>query len=106
MPVAASKDARALPGRIENDAVNLLQSSRVDQRTDCDPFRHARPNAQFLHYCCKLPGEGVVNAILYEDPIGTPARLADRQSVVLGKSVAVRVDIGGLRIIKKKNKQE
>src|SRR3546814_547431 len=25
---------------------------------------------------CKLPGEGVVNAILYEDPIGTHARLA------------------------------
>src|SRR3546814_16693543 len=62
--------------RSENGAVNLFQSSRVDQRTDSDPFRHARPNAQFLHYRCKLPGEGVVNAILYEDPIGTHARLA------------------------------
>src|SRR3546814_13964287 len=28
--------------------------------------------------------------------------LADRKSVVLGKSVSVRVDLGGLRIIKKK----
>src|SRR3546814_20132902 len=74
--VCSSDLARALPDRIENDAVNLFQSSRVDQRTDSDPFRHARPNAQFLHYRCKLPGEGVVNAILYEDPIGTHARLA------------------------------
>src|SRR3546814_945378 len=37
VPVAASKDARALPDRIENDAVNLFQSSSVDQRTDSDP---------------------------------------------------------------------
>src|SRR3546814_13292792 len=29
---------------------------------------------------------------------------ADRKSVVEGKSVSVRVDIGGVRIIKKKNK--
>src|SRR3546814_4572234 len=77
--VCSSDLARALPDRIENDAVNLFQSSRVDQRTDSDPFRHARPNAQFLHYRCKLPGEGVVNAILYEDPIGTHARLRSEE---------------------------
>src|SRR3546814_18387164 len=31
-------------------------------------------------------------------------RLGDRKSVVLGKSVSVRVDLGGRRIIKKKKK--
>src|SRR3546814_1335457 len=35
---------------------------------------------------------------------GRPGR-ADRKSVVSGKSVSVRVDLGGRRIIKKKNKQ-
>src|SRR3546814_12426474 len=33
-----------------------------------------------------------------------PARTVDRKSVVEGKSVSVRVDLGGRRIIKKKNK--
>src|SRR3546814_13236769 len=33
---------------------------------------------------------------------GSPVR--DRKSAVLGKSVSVRVDLGGSRIIKKKNK--
>src|SRR3546814_17932064 len=43
-------------------------------------------------------------------PKGTPdgclvqGTLADRKSVVSGKSVSVRVDIGGRRIIKKKKK--
>src|SRR3546814_18522450 len=32
--------------------------------------------------------------------------LADRKSVVEGKSVSVRVDLGGRRIIKKKNKKK
>src|SRR3546814_14197236 len=39
-------------------------------------------------------------------PTGTPLRVgsSDRKSVVYGKSVSVRVDLGGRRIIKKKNK--
>src|SRR3546814_12941071 len=35
-----------------------------------------------------------------------PRRRGDRTSVVEGKSVAVRVDLGGRRIIKKNNRQE
>src|SRR3546814_21155280 len=35
-------------------------------------------------------------------PAPTPRRAADRKSVVEGKSVSVRVDLGGRRIIKKK----
>src|SRR3546814_15833821 len=34
------------------------------------------------------------------------ARATDRKSVVSGKSVSVRVELGGRRIIKKKNKQK
>src|SRR3546814_16556613 len=43
------------------------------------------------------------------DSAGRPpesARIGDRKSVVEGKSVSVRVDLGGRRIIKKKNKEK
>src|SRR3546814_13813753 len=36
----------------------------------------------------------------------TPAILTDRQSVVEGKSVSVRVDVGGRRIIQKKKRYQ
>src|SRR3546814_11228590 len=36
----------------------------------------------------------------------TLTHIADRKSVVYGKSVSVRVDLGGRRIIKKKNSTE
>src|SRR3546814_16322380 len=35
--------------------------------------------------------------------VGAQPRTGDRKSVVSGKSVSVRVDLGGRRIIKKKN---
>src|SRR3546814_14071856 len=35
-----------------------------------------------------------------------PSTVTDRKSVVEGKSVSVRVDLGGRRIIKKKNKKK
>src|SRR3546814_20491004 len=35
-------------------------------------------------------------------PVGLPAPVSDRKSVVSGKSVSVRVDLGGRRIINKK----
>src|SRR3546814_10774267 len=38
-------------------------------------------------------------------PAAEPERVRDRKSVVSGKSVSVRVDLGGRRIIKIKNKQ-
>src|SRR3546814_20150467 len=38
-------------------------------------------------------------------PAPAPAKQSDRKSVVKGKSVSVRVDLGGRRIIKKTKKQ-
>src|SRR3546814_14857226 len=43
--------------------------------------------------------------LLRPGPAGRPQDAEDRKSVVSGKSVSVRVDLGGRRIIKKKNKQ-
>src|SRR3546814_16280318 len=60
----------------------------------CDPYAPDRPAA---------PSAGRRGPAL-----GQPARGAsgvDRKSVVSGKSVSVRVDIGGGRIIKKKQKR-
>src|SRR3546814_18846752 len=47
---------------------------------------------------------GVIKEILVEN--GEPVEYGDRKSVVKGKSVSVRVDLGGRRIIKKKKKRE
>src|SRR3546814_8566353 len=60
----------------------------------------------------------VCSSDLLEHPVPDPALcpaaeapvhilpVADRKSVVSGKSVSVRVDLGGRRIIKKKNNQQ
>src|SRR3546814_18911759 len=45
----------------------------------------------------------VCNALLEFGRLGLQLRVGDRKSVVSGKSVSVRVDLGGRRIIKKKN---
>src|SRR3546814_18230791 len=50
--------------------------------------------------CCRL-----ADRLTFSDHHQAPfrARTADRQRVVEGKGVSVRVDLGGRRIIKKKN---
>src|SRR3546814_12879314 len=56
-----------------------------------------------------VAGSAIVTAARSHSPAGSTvatctvcARLANRKSVVEGKSVSVRVDLGGRRIIKKK----
>src|SRR3546814_12578435 len=53
------------------------------------PNIHAGPPQQIDQFAC----------------IGANQSLRDRKSVVWGKSVSVRVDLGGRRIIKKKKKE-
>src|SRR3546814_20823444 len=48
----------------------------------------------------EMRGNEVVRMVPYKDG---KANRGDRKSVVEGKSVSVRVDLGGRRIIKKKN---
>src|SRR3546814_12557772 len=45
-----------------------------------------------------------VHAVQHHEPWWRRAEARDRKSVVSGKSVSVRVDIGGRRIIKKQKK--
>src|SRR3546814_13776945 len=46
---------------------------------------------------------GSINEMGWLPPSLTASQCADRKSVVSGRSVSVRVDLGGLRIINKKN---
>src|SRR3546814_16741313 len=50
-------------------------------------------------FCSTMPAE----RSKYTKVAALPSMMGDRKSVVKGKSVSVRVDLGGRRIIKKKN---
>src|SRR3546814_11545812 len=54
----------------------------------------------------ELVGELAEVELGHHDPRIAAEHLADRKSVVQGKSVSVRVDLGGRRIITKKKKQK
>src|SRR3546814_15417439 len=44
----------------------------------------------------------VGNSLVVKEPVGVVGAITDRKSVVEGKGVSVRVDLGGRRFIKKK----
>src|SRR3546814_16927608 len=75
-----------------------LPAQPADQRHQ----RHPQPEVAEVPYQRARP----VRRIALADR-GQPAaaRIGDRKSVVEGKSVSVRVDLGGRRIIKKKNNE-
>src|SRR3546814_17837668 len=56
--------------------------------------------AAVLELCTR---QGSARAVAQKIGVSRPT---DRKSVVWGKSVSVRVDLGGRRIIKKKNKKD
>src|SRR3546814_19432253 len=53
--------------------------------------------------CCAATEKGVVHGLQRPPHRRRPRAGADRKSVVSGKSVSVRVDLGGRSCIKKKN---
>src|SRR3546814_12210736 len=67
------------------------------------PFKGALvrlERAEGLHRLVILRADGSEQAIAFDDP-AYAIELPDRKSVVEGKSVSVRVDLGGRRNIKK-----
>src|SRR3546814_11361950 len=68
------------------------------------PRRDARDGQRKRRHGRSRPGEsdGGLNFVVMPDSFRHPT-IQDRKSVVSGKSVSVRVDLGGRRIIKKKN---
>src|SRR3546814_14234345 len=74
-------------------------------RADLNANRGDRARLTLLPFlivaiCKAVPDFPMINAH-YDDEAG-----ADRKSVVEGKSVSVRVDLGGRRLIKKKKKKK
>src|SRR3546814_12358016 len=66
-------------------------------------FSHIGPRDRVGEGACSQPrAEGVGSPARYTSAL---RRLPDRKSVVSGKSVSVRVDLGGRRIIKKKKQK-
>src|SRR3546814_12167345 len=57
-----------------------------------------------LHLAVAQPGHRMRKALHQRFVVGGDDHGGDRKSVVEGKSVSVRVDLGGRRIIKKKQK--
>src|SRR3546814_15665545 len=66
-------------------------------------LRHAGGKVPSDHFRTALPetGADLRSGARHRDAAGRPA---DRKSDVAGKSVSVRVDLGGRRLIKKKNR--
>src|SRR3546814_11549731 len=61
--------------------------------------------AEDLQRFVDLHGPDSIACCIVEPIAGSTGALIDRKSVVEGKRVSVRVDLGGRRIIKKKNKK-
>src|SRR3546814_14519260 len=74
--------------------------SGTDSTFTLKPF-----SSRYLAYSSQHPhcrGLYMVAVFASSAAAGETAKSADRKSVVKGKSVSVRVDLGGLRIFKKK----
>src|SRR3546814_18073546 len=69
---------------------------------------HPVPTSSEDHVNIVRAGEAFNTNRASTDPVAPPStsRNGDRKSVVEGKSVSVRVDIGGRRIIKKKKQNQ
>src|SRR3546814_13042030 len=74
----------------------------VHPRTSVGPYRERGitgiARAQSRHVLVEPLGHGALEVVVAGPGVQRP----DRKSVVWGKSVAVRVDLGGRRIMKKK----
>src|SRR3546814_15543734 len=76
-----------------------LRADRVPRPPTCGFHREGAPPP-------RIPDRLRPRASAFPDPRYRHADYGDRKSVVSGKSVSVRVDLGGRRIIKKKKVQE
>src|SRR3546814_20276408 len=77
--------------------------ARADRRARGRPLRSRDLSMVKLNKIYTRTGDGGTTGLVDGSRIAKSAPLIDRKSVVLGKSVSVRVDLGGRRRIKKKN---
>src|SRR3546814_18348839 len=106
-----SSDVCSSDLRIEADAVqDPLSSARAPQQEWLGPLRSRRAAESHPGGRCSArtdgqPASGTRQPFPEIAQRYAPAEAKDRKSVVSGKSVSVRVDLGGRRIIKKKTQK-
>src|SRR3546814_13438524 len=116
--MARRQSAALRPRRFDGDRGAQRRSGQAgDGRSRRIDFpgseRRGRPPAGgrgALFFCGRRPYLDVMATQLSPDIVLSPAAAArvrwiDRKSVVSGKSVSVRVDLGGRRLLKKKKKK-
>src|SRR3546814_1920673 len=80
---------------------NVLKARGVQKGDRVTIYMPMIPEAAYAILACARIG--AIHSVVFGG--FSPDSLKDRKSVVSGKSVSVRVDLGGCRIIKKKKKQ-
>jgi hypothetical protein len=73
--VPAHHHTRACAHRVGDVLLHLLQRLHVDQRTLRDAGLQAVANLETVHRLAELGGEGVVDALLYQQPVSADAGL-------------------------------
>src|SRR3546814_19112691 len=101
IPATAQQDLGALGFGVGDQTLDLVERILVDQRSLADAIVETRAGLQLFRRLDQFGGKGIVDLVLHEKAVG--ADTGDRKSGVVGKSVAVRVDLGGGRLYKKKN---
>src|SRR3546814_9385788 len=89
-----------------SDLVNRSTDDYVDNAAIEEPIDDPKPGLRTLGYGCTQAALLRAAAPSEADTIKYTLLEGDRKSVVKGKSVSVRVDLGGSRIIKTKKIQE
>src|SRR3546814_16617964 len=87
-------------------AANMLRVAPVREEGGMKPGRTTMNESAIRQLDASMTADSNWSRVSLSSLIGRPAdpfTLLDRKSVVSGKSVSVRVDLGGRRIIKKKN---
>src|SRR3546814_21146576 len=95
-PGEVGRTAYAYGGKLYSSAGSILYFSDVNDATRWNREDVDRAGAGFLNASTQDSGA--------QELVGVQEYQGDRKSVVSGKSVSVRVDLGGRRIIKKKKK--
>src|SRR3546814_14446629 len=87
------------PGPLRCNISRLKDDVTCFQHASTLPAAHFRPTSNALWEMNRMSSSCAAAAL-------SSARMADRKSVVSGKSVSVRVDLGGRRFIKKQKPQQ
>src|SRR3546814_20694475 len=92
--------------RISDWSSDVCSSDLGDRADRCERRRRRRgPRPRITSPAARRPAPPALHAARVSRAAAPPARRRDRQSVVKGKSVSVRANLGGRRLITTKNQK-